>query len=165
MHRKLLHDLGAIVIVLVLSAQAAAGAWHFAVAAWRDRGVSMASRLGGDTDARLERSLGADAAIARALRDNARPGEWVLTRLVVGDAFTAAGELLAARLTSLRHATFPEPFLVSAGSEPVAVAEQAVPNHGSALILTLAGDPEPTGRPGWQPAFAGVGFALWRLQR
>lgn len=132
---------------------------------WQSREIGLGQRLAETGDDRLSRELGADFAIVRTLREVARPGEWVLCRV----EFTAAalderaGSI--ARLTRLRHALFPAPLVTNGGPDPVAAAEAALPAGQSVLVLVLAGEAAPDGRPGWICVQREPGFQAWRLQR
>jgi hypothetical protein len=142
----------------------AGGAW-VGRTVWEARAVGWDQRVSGTTDERLQRELGAEFAIVRSLRGAARPGEWVLCRFDVTSAVTDELLARAARLTRLRHALFPTPFVADGLAEPMDLAEKAVPSGGSALLLVSAGEPAPDGRPGWTCVARAADHQVWRLQR
>jgi hypothetical protein len=157
--------IAAIGLATILAWQALLGLAALFAQTWASRSAGWSERFAGDTDARLQRGLGSDLAIVRALRTTARRDEWVLTAFPIATAGTPAGLERAARLTKLRHATFPAPFLVPAGADAIGAAEAAVTAGKSALLLTIAGDAEPMGRVAWGRMTGGEGFAVWRLER
>lgn len=127
--------------------------------------IAIGQRLCDSTEERLARVLGEDAAVARALRDAAMPGEWVLARVALTPAALDERTGSFARLTRLRHALFPAPLLVAAGPEPVAAAEAALPAGQSVLLLVVDDEGTPEGRSGWRCVQRQPGFQVWRLQR
>lgn len=147
------------------------------LAATREIGWDL--RLFASTDTRVQRVLGADAAIHASLRQLVPPGSTVMNRQVQGsleelqrtaksqEELVATFERLSARnglFIQLTTLLYPDPFFLSV-NDPIALVEAEVAAGRQPWLFVLEGDPEPTGRQGWQCVHREPRFQLWRLPK
>lgn len=141
--------------------------------------VDWSLALSGDTTARMERVLGADAAIYLTLQQVIPPGTTVYNRKVQGsieelrrttnseEELRAAFERLSARnglFLQLSTLLFPNPFFVDV-MDPIALVESEVAAGRQPWLFVLAPDPEPTARSGWTCCHRTERCRLWRFQK
>lgn len=147
--------------------QAVAGMWSWREPLQRSFAAGHARRLLATTDERLAPELGEDFAVAAALREVARPGEWMFVKVAVAGMAPAAIEARTNRLRRMQHVFFPNPtpVLLPPNGDPVQLAEGMLRTGQSVLLLELDELPAPQGRAGWTELRTEQRGRIWRFQK